>query len=602
MSEVATARAGGYKLVIDDVTGTHALAADVSMKGVVPQFGEMQRRLGDELLPSEFDVLVEDTPTRELRDIFSGDFNQKDFQVTLTGPPGPGSTRFKWRGYVKKEARSEPLTFRTHPRDLKLRVFDGISSLRNIELDVTFPVDMGIIGEALYYAVSELELFVYLGVSQTAGKSGTFIDSQDLRKIQIPDVVSTQWSSYWDVLSYVSKVYPVRIYQDPFDRGIINNTDQPRWHVMHRAAIGKSVTGLTARTSTGVSKIANPQSDTISSEIVRVKEGDGKLIQEGGSAFQEPVVQNVLLSLPERDEEAPDEADTPLMQAATGTEFQQPALVRNGKNALRDGRFAYKQDGNPKPLYADSQSSDADVTLLDGRVVLDNSGVSGDSFWFSRVLRYSETVPFWAVLAYSAEVGGGSFIDVFIHARYDDGTSDQVQGGARIDNAIELKVTKPGEIYVEVRTDGGNFGDAELALFWRKSAYMKDEALESFVHRFPSGGMVQTKEGPFYDHEANITSATGNPSSNPAFSRYDEKEFGRIFSTIGEMRAEMKRELQPVGTKTLMSTYDGVIGPRTRIEYTRRNGTVLLLTMGGGRAINLINGTTDLADITVPST
>jgi len=561
MSTIFRAQVGEYELTIgDNSSSPENFDKTVLARGIAPSWGEQGRGRGEGIMPSGMTVQFQDTPDQDLRRLFGGDFAEGDYPVRVQGPPlTDGGNRFKWRGFVKSDANTRPISEAQHPRAIRFRLYDGLTRLRTAR-DVTggFNTINEAILDAFSVANTDLNESVALKTDHAAGQIGGFTDA-DLSDIYFPTSEVDRFNSLWDVLQDICRRYTARVFLDPYDHDSTNG--EPFWRVEFRGTMGLQTTDDTGR--------------TVPSQIITVEEGDGTLATRGGTGIQPAIVQSMTETLSE----------------PRGDDLV-PTFV-NGKQALRDGNFQFG-DGSSQPLYG-TYSGTLDTTNVTNGVRIT------DGFWRSEPFYMGDAGLRYMELTYTAqENNAGSDITVTLRAQERGGGSviTSTSSGGVGSQTLQLTVTEPAEVQVDVdATDECEFAAATLQIH-TSSLRIDLYLIEEVRYDAAQEGLLEQTLDPIPSMELDVTG--GNVNRAPA-SKYTNQQTGVTRRRAAEYAAQVRLDLQPLGTKTIQTTVrDRVLGPRTRIIRTNEDGTTDHFIAGGGRTAKLKNKATDISDITVP--
>jgi hypothetical protein len=530
------------------------------MSGLHPQFGEQGRGRGRGILPSTFSAIIEDTKDRDLRALFEGAFTEDDYPVSIEGPPlEKNGTPFHWRGWVRSDQTTKPISTEIYPETIQLNFYDGLTRLKNdTDLYGGQTSFTTIINEAFDTANTNLNISAALRVTHEAGQYSGFAD-QSFGSIYFSDSQVRSFASRWDALNEICRRYQARAFLDPYHHDAGGN---PIWHLDFRGIIGLQHT--------------NHKGSTVSSQLITIQENSGALSTRDGNEIQPATVRLITEQLGDSSSNDP------------------VGLFVNGSQALRDGNFELT-NGNDEPLYGDYFGT-LDVSPVNNGVKITDGG------WTSERFYTGDITPLFARLTFDArENQSGSDVTVELEA-LEPGTSTVVTSQTSTSpgngQTLEIGFSEPVELRVDVdATDVCEFANAKLEVAGL-NVYDSDSIIDSVVHKPKQRGLLEKS---FNDASEVLLDVTGvNLNLVPA-SGYTNQETSSTRYRAAEHGARTRLSLEPQGTKTIRSNLKGkILGPRTRIIRSKDKAGESHFIIGNGRRLNLRNEYTEISDITVP--
>lgn len=591
MSRFFEAHAGPFTMTVDDTTGNAPDLGVVQTSGIRPSWGDGRRNASPGIVPCSFDVIVDD-PTDEVNDRLTGIFNEKDYDITVTGPRGATGQGFRLKLYPKQQTFTEPLSKDVHPDKTRITVYDG---LRRLE-------DLGPGGTSIYQVMtpvfslvnSALEMWARVPVQFTTGGWAGFYGPNDLSKVLFPDRAFERWGSAWDSLQELCDRFGLLLFQDPYH--IVNG--EPVWKLIPRIDLGLSVNGVSTYTQTGLGGSDQTRQPR---DVVRVPEGS--TVVSEGEEFEAAFTFAAPQQLPR------DPASSEV-----------PSLALNGNNILRDGNFKFENSGNGDPWYGVSEQ--ATIQSGSAEIRLDPDDANGvDAFWESEPFHIGGKL-LDGKLQYDLELESGSQVQVEVAVQSLDeqgnviSTFDLTGANATgIDKTITFTSDGPrlrARVFVPADSSANpvyDFGVASLRLYVNASKIGTGEESDFREVPFTSSatGLLSKGIDSYADMRLNNVPVARNSDIAPtSYYRLIVDATGSGFNfyntyTAGEAIKERRFRTRGETAQTLKTQLrDEYLGPNTIVVLEDEQGAAKkTLVMDGGRTIFPRNRFTDLTDLTV---
>jgi len=591
MSRFFEAHAGPFTMTVDDTTGSATDLGVVQTSGIRPSWGDGRRNASPGIVPCQFDVIVDD-PTDEVNSRLTGSFNEKDYDITLTGPAGATGQGFRLKLYPKEQTLTRPLSKDVHPDKTRITVYDGLRRLEDLDPggngvdEVMSPLRANI--------RPSLETWARVPVQFTTGGWAGFYGPNDLAQVNFPDRAFERWGSAWDSLQELCDRFGLLLFMDPYH---IEN-GEPVWKLIPRVDLGLPVDGVATYTTTGLGgadQTAQP-SDEINVPY-------GSLAVSNGEEYEAAFSFKAPQQLP---------------QDASASEV--PPLVVNGNDILRDGNFKFENSGNNDPWYGVSER--ATIQSGSGEIRLDPDDTNGiDAFWRSEPFHIGGKL-LDGILEYNLTLVSGSQVQVEVAVDSLDeqgnviSTFDLTGANATgIDKTITFTSDGPrlrARVFVPADSSATpvyDFGVASLRLYVNASKIGTGEESDFREVPFTSSatGLLSKGIDSYADMRLNNVPVARNSDIAPtSYYRLIVDATGSGFNfyntyTAGEAIKERRFRTRGETAQTLKTQLrDEYLGPNTLVVLEDEQGAAKkTLVMDGGRTIFPRNRFTDLTDLTV---